>query len=77
MWENPNPIEGGKTLTEKQHQELIDIGLVKRGSALVTTLPGFAKTGPVAIPDYCTQAKFAELVTEEVQNLGPRGGQRK
>jgi hypothetical protein len=66
MHDHPNPLAGGKSLTEKQHQELIGIGLVKRGAALLgpTVAAGIGKPGPVELPEYCSQSEFARLMSE-------------
>jgi hypothetical protein len=64
MHDHPNPQAGGKSLTEKQHQDLIDIGLVKRGSALLVPVPQGGTAPPIPIPDYCSQSEFAELVSK-------------
>lgn len=58
-WRNPNS-QTDKALTGKEYDELIAVGLVKKYGAI----KGIGKPAPVELPDYCSQAEFARLMSE-------------
>lgn len=61
-WMNPNS-QSDKALTKSEYDELVAVGLVKRGAALVLgSVTGSA--APMSIPDYCNHSEFAELMTK-------------
>lgn len=62
-WKNPNSAVD-KALTSKEYDELVDIGLVKKPVAGGRNGSASSKAPPIEIPDYCSQAKFAEIVSE-------------
>ncbi|MDE2019840.1 MAG: hypothetical protein KGJ13_05860 [Patescibacteria group bacterium] len=62
-WKNPNSKDD-KSLTARELQELMDIGLVKKIGATENANAPTARTPIGELPEYCGQADFARLMTE-------------
>ena len=62
-WLNPNSAVD-KALTSKEYDELVGIGLVKRGGLVNVGIGSNGKPAPVEVPDYCSQAQLAAILSE-------------